>query len=118
MAERRAASAGAAMNPMAEADSDDVEARLAAHDEKIAGLEEQLIAQGGVSLAGLARIGTAPTNWHQATVYFLTSKAEEDAGMKRKAPLLYAASLMMVLVQTFAVFGMLSGMLHPSCVSN
>ena len=52
--------------PMAEAD--DVEARLAAYDEKIAGLEEQLIAQGGVSLAGLARIGTAPTNWHQARV--------------------------------------------------
>ena len=37
-----------------------------------------------VSVASvMAHLGAAPTNWHQATVYFLTSKAEDDASMRK-----------------------------------
>jgi hypothetical protein len=46
------------------------------------------------------------------------TKADEDASMHKKAPLIYAGSLLMVAMQLFAVYGVLTAMLHPSCVSN
>eukprot|EP01052_Picozoa_sp_SAG31_P029800 SAG31_NODE_2997_length_4803_cov_4.274872_1_plen_524_part_00 len=68
--------------------------------------------------AQLARIGTAPTNWHQATIFFLTSKAEQDAVMRKRAPYMYLAGLMMVVLQIGAAYGILLGMLHPACLNN
>ena len=61
----------------------------------------------------LAQIGAAPTNWHQAT-----SKAEEDAEMRKMAPLMYVAGVLMVTMQVVAAVGVTLGMVHPSCVTN
>ena len=68
--------------------------------------------------AVLARVGAAPTNWHQATVFFLTSKADEDMEMRAKAPFMYAASLLMVLMQFLATMGIAAGMMFPTCVQS
>ena len=38
--------------------------------------------------------------------------------MRKKAPLMFIAGVFMVTVQTASVYGLLQGMLHPSCVSN
>ena len=66
----------------------------------------------------MARLGAAPTNWHQATIYFLTAKSEEDAVMRKRAPLMFAWGGFLVIMQISAVLGMLGAMLHPSCTSN
>jgi hypothetical protein len=72
-----------------------------------------------VSVASVvAHLGAAPTNWHQATVYFLTSKAEDDASMRKKAPLMFAWGVCLVAVQVASMAGMLGAMLHPACTSN
>jgi len=49
---------------------------------------------------------------------FLTAKAEEDAPMRAKAPLMYLAGMGLVIVQILSVLGLLGAMLHPSCTSN
>ena len=48
----------------------------------------------------VARLTESPTNFHQATVFFLAADAPEDAAMARRAPLLYAGSLAMVGLQS------------------
>jgi hypothetical protein len=68
--------------------------------------------------AVMAHLGAAPTNWHQATVYFLTSKAEDDAAMRKKAPLMFVCGVGLVVVQIASLAGMLGAMLHPACTSN
>lgn len=68
--------------------------------------------------AVFAQLGTAPTNWHQATIFFLTSKSEKDASMRRKAPWMFIAGLAMVLVQLVAMYGILSAMDEPRCINN
>ena len=66
----------------------------------------------------LARIGAAPTNWHQATIYFLTSTDEEDAQMRRRAPLMYVAGVILVVVQIISMYGVVMGMMAPPCINN
>lgn len=66
----------------------------------------------------MARLGTAPTNWHQATVYFLTSKAEVDALARKRAPLLFAWGFLMVVLQVVASSGVTLGMIAQSCAHN
>eukprot|EP01043_Picozoa_sp_COSAG02_P023758 COSAG02_NODE_1277_length_13502_cov_14.551593_11_plen_434_part_00 len=66
----------------------------------------------------LAQLRVAPTNWHQAMIYFLAAKADEDAPLRRKAPFMYAGSVLMVGVQVAALLALLAAMLHPSCVTN
>lgn len=107
-------------NPLGAAGQSDAMEMIAAQGEKIAVLEGRLAStqqQGNVAVV-LASLSAAPTNWHQATIYFLTTKAERDAGMRKKAPLMFAGGLLMVVLQTCAVYGVLAAMLHPSCVSN
>ena len=55
---------------------------------------------------------------HQATIYFLTSKAEVDAPMRNKAPLMFVAGLLMVLLQIASSYALIVGMMSPACVSN
>ena len=62
-------------------------------------------------------------NWlcvrrHQATVYFLTSKSEEDAEMRKMAPLMYCWGLLMVVVQIMAAIAMLLNTIFASCGTN
>lgn len=68
--------------------------------------------------AVLARLGAASTNWHQATVFFLTSKAEQDAEMRAKAPLVYGAGLLMVLMQFLVSISIWVGMMMPTCMES
>ena len=89
-------------------------------DARIDTLREELavgsIIEGANSV--LARFGAAPTNWHQATIYFLTSTTEEDAAMRKRAPVMFAAGLVMIVVQIIAVYGIIMGMMGPPCISN
>lgn len=66
----------------------------------------------------MARLGTAPTNWHQATVYFLTSKAEGDASSRKRAPFFFAWGFLLVVLQILAADGVLLGMVNQSCGNN
>ncbi len=66
----------------------------------------------------VARLGTAPTNWHQATVYFLTSKAEVDASARKRAPFFFAWGFLIVVLQILAANGVLLGMAMQSCGNN
>ena len=96
----------------------DVEKQLEA---RFAGMPTLDVAEQNTSTgvtAVLARIATAPTNWHQATIYFMTSKSEHDIHMRKLSPLLFVTGLFMVIMQTASVYGLLQGMLHPSCVTN
>jgi hypothetical protein len=112
-------------NPLAAspAHEESMDSRLEA---RVAELEQQLAvrsaAEGdglrGGAAAAVARLNSAPTNWHQATIYFLTSEAEEDAVMHRRAPLMFAAGLVMVIVQVVAMYGVVMGMMHPPCINN
>jgi len=55
-----------------------------------------------------ARFGSAPANWHQATVFFLSS--ENDAsGMRKKAPIMFLGGLLIILFQIAAVMGVAGG---------
>ena len=65
----------------------------------------------------VARLTETPTNFHQATVFFLAADAPEDAAMARRAPLLYAGSLAMVVLQSATVVGMGIGTTEPSCAT-
>jgi hypothetical protein len=49
-------------------------------------------------------------------VFFASSKADQDAPMRRGAPLLYAAGLLMVVTQLCVAFGAGIGGVSPPCV--
>eukprot|EP01044_Picomonas_judraskeda_P038961 COSAG03_NODE_18440_length_355_cov_0.605469_1_plen_104_part_01 len=55
--------------------------------------------------AVFAHLSEAPVNHHQATVFFLSSTAAEDGQMRRHGPLLFAISLLMVVVQCLTAGG-------------
>ena len=68
---------------------------------------------GGTGLAAavrgvVARLTETPTNFHQATVHFLATDAPEDEAMARRAPLLYAGSLAMVVLQSATAAGVVT----------
>ena len=66
----------------------------------------------------VARLTEAPTNFHQATVYFLMTDAPQDEAMARRAPLLYAGSLAMVMLQSVTAIGVAVGTIIPSCATS
>eukprot|EP01051_Picozoa_sp_SAG22_P006936 SAG22_NODE_470_length_10142_cov_13.947227_10_plen_456_part_00 len=81
------------------------------------------VAETGTALVSavrgvVARLTETPTNFHQATVHFLATDALEDAAMARRAPLLYAGSLAMVLLQSVTALGVLVGTIMPSCATS
>ena len=65
-----------------------------------------------------ARLTAAPTNLHQAVVFWLTSEDEQDARMRRWAPLLFVLSLVLVFAQTATAVGVLFGVYSPSCATS
>ena len=89
-------------------------------------------AEGGATLAAavrglVARLTETPTNFHQATVHFLVAnepqddaehhdhpKDAEDAAIAR-APLMFAGSVAMVLLQSITAMGVLIGTALISC---
>ena len=99
-----------------------LEARVAELEEQIAEARRRdgMVGSGAVAVlrSELARLDAAPTNWHQATIYFLTSTDEEDASMRRRAPLMYATGVVMVVVQIIAMYGVVMGMMAPPCINN
>ena len=48
----------------------------------------------------------------------MTSKAEEDAAMRKRAPLLFAWGLLLVIVQVMTAISMLLNLVFPSCGTN
>ena len=73
-------------------------------DQKVAALKAEM---GGASFevestvrSLVARLTEAPTSWHQSAVFFASSTDPIDAAAKKRAPLLAAISVLMVLAQS------------------
>ena len=60
----------------------------------------------------------AEPNFHQAMVFYSTSKEPQDAAMHARAPLLLAVSWMIVILQCMVSAGVYKGTMFPSCRSN
>jgi hypothetical protein len=121
-------------NPLAPPSGGDVEtgSAEATLQQQVAGLValnlkarlETLERGGGASGADaairsvFASIGTAPANWHQATVFFLSSEKEVDQAMRKRAPLMFVGGLVIIIFQIIVTAGLFVGSLAPSCLSN
>jgi hypothetical protein len=91
-------------------------------------VDERILAQardpgsGGLSamISHLVAVAAARVdlNYHQCTVYFLTTEAEEDAELRAKAPLLLAGSCVIVVVQCATAMAIYMGNLYPACASD
>ena len=100
------------LEAQAAGDTSDETARLL-----LAAVDERILAQaqdsgsGGLS-AMISRLVAADTNWHQCTVYFLSTEAEEDAELRAKAPLLLAGSCVIVAAQCATAMAICMGNLY------
>jgi hypothetical protein len=89
----------------------------------LAAVDERILAQardpgsGGLS-AMISRLVAADLNYHQCTVYFLTTEAEEDAELRAKAPLLLAGSCVIVVAQCATAMAIFMGNFWPACASD
>ena len=102
---------------------DDLEARLVAIEAAVAAGATPVPPEGSsaptLSIhSTLARLGSAPTSWHQATVFYVTSTDDKDAAMRAKAPMMLSLGFMMVLIQSVATVGITKGMIFPSCMDS
>jgi hypothetical protein len=97
-------------------DTSDETARLllAAMDERY---QAQDSGSDGSLSAMISRLVAATTNYHQCTVYFMTTEAKEDAEMRTKAPLLLAGSCVIVIAQCATVIAIFMGNFYPACAS-
>ena len=64
----------------------------------------------------VARLSETPTNWHQGTVYFLSSNAPEDATMKKYVPWMFLFSVIIVFAQCATAAGILTSIFWPACI--
>ena len=64
------------------------------------------------------RLTMAPTNWHQMAIFSLSSPHEEDAELRRNAPLMCAVSLALVLTQCAVMAAIALGAFIKTCGSN
>lgn len=94
---------------------------------KLAELESRLTGGSTQPLNGTFRRAVAeataaltetPLNFHQATVFFVTSDAQEDAAMAAKAPWLYIVGILMVLGQCIAAMAVFWGTFQPACLTS
>jgi hypothetical protein len=97
-----------------------VEQAMQLMEANIAELEERLVQGGTPAEAAMrslvARLTEAPTNLHQATVYFAGREPEhEDAG---KAMVSFLAGLAIVGLQSAVAVGVVMGTVSPSCISS
>eukprot|EP01052_Picozoa_sp_SAG31_P039311 SAG31_NODE_5424_length_2546_cov_2.691050_3_plen_170_part_01 len=65
-----------------------------------------------------AHLTEAPSNFHQSTVFALGTAAPEDALMRRRAPMLFVGSALMVFVQCVTTMAVLVGTVSQSCSEN
>lgn len=92
---------------------------VAVVDERIEGSRGDGPEQGsggiGDLVAHLVRTEiTPPSNFHQCTVYYLTSEAAEDEDMRAAAPAMLAGSYVLVFVQTATVISIWAGTNYPA----
>ena len=79
--------------------------------------------RGGMLESTVKRIyGTlteAPTNWHQATVFFLCEPSpHDDACLRARGPIMFAISCALVLLQTFTALALAVSIVFPPCASS
>ena len=91
-------------------------------DQKVAALKAEM---GGASFevesavrSLVARLTEAPTSWHQSAVFFASSTDPIDAATKKRAPLLAAISVLMVLAQSLVAGALFFGNLWPACTKS
>ena len=94
-----------------------IDAALPGHPREDGGSATALPAFDAAVRRAFGRLTEAPTNWHQVAVFALTSEDERDAQLRSRATLFFAASWLMVLIQTCCVVGVLTGTYSPSCKS-
>ena len=77
----------------------DVETLVTPQNGAIAGIAphggglQDTAGEDGFVKAAFARLATAPTNWHQSTVFALATTAPQDKAIRRQAPVLPRAPL-------------------------
>lgn len=81
-------------------------------------LEQQSAPAEAMVHAVIRRIAGAPANWHQTVVFFAASSEPEDAATRKRVPLMFLASVLMVLGQCMAAVSVFVGTLEPSCESS
>eukprot|EP01048_Picozoa_sp_COSAG05_P007034 COSAG05_NODE_482_length_9373_cov_198.471318_2_plen_372_part_00 len=60
----------------------------------------------------------APANWHQFTIYSLSTRDEEDEGIRKGAGLTTLVSALLVLFQLFTAIGIINSTVHPACYTS
>jgi hypothetical protein len=66
-------------------------------------------------MSALAHLSEAPSNWHQTTAFALTTEDPIDEPLRRKAPLFFAVSLVMVLLQCITSLAVCYSAILQSC---
>ena len=95
---------------------------------KVIDLEQELAAAAqtkqphpgieGTVRAVYGRLTEAPTNWHQATIYFFATDAEEDSTMRARAPFMAIFGALMVFGQAATAMAIITGSITKSCTAN
>jgi hypothetical protein len=94
-----------------------LEARVDQHDEELRG-GGKVAATDAAVRAAFSRLGQAPCNWHQAVIFFLSTRDERDAKMRQHAHTMVYAGLFMITFQFFAAGSVLFGALAQGCETN
>lgn len=94
--------------------------RAELHAELRAGSTEAAAESGATEFGNAVRsvfafLTEAPTNFHQCTVFFLSSSDPEE---RKKAPLLFVGSVLMVLAQCLTSMAVVHGIVYQSCTEN
>jgi hypothetical protein len=63
----------------------------------------------------VAHLTEAPTNWHQAVVFFVATSELEDEAMKAYVPAMFATSVLMTVVQCMTAMAVFISTILPSC---
>ena len=91
-------------------------------ERRMAAMEARLEVQGAPVEAAarsvFASLTEAPTNLHQATIFWLASDDPEDAAMRARAPMMFALCCAVVLLQTMTTVGVFVGTLFPACATS
>ncbi len=70
-------------------------------------------------VAHLVRAEISPAeNFHQCTVFFLTTEEDADADLRSLGPLLLFCSCVLVFAQTATAMAIFGGTVYPACKSN
>ena len=80
-------------------------------------LRQSVASDDGAVLGVFARLTEAPTNWHQATVFALSSDAPQDSALKARAPAMFAMGAFVVALQCITMPRLFMASAYEKCVT-